>query len=169
MQGIQFFGAFVAAALLIPDRYEYFYENDGYYSVGSDEIHAEWFYNFAAILEVFFVLCIVVNNVVTYTTFHWRFGKKSIAQKPNPGSQSQLSRERQKRESSLDRMTFIVCCVELVYFAYVVYSLQINPYMNRRVFYYFYNILCVIYSTFSAWMLLLVSQPITIEFRQLFT
>lgn len=65
-------------------------------------------------------------------------------------------------------MTAIVCSLELIYFAFVVYSLQINQTMNKRVFYFLYNILCVIYSTYSAWMLLLFSRPITVQFKQRF-
>uniref|UniRef100_A0A1I7UVI7 7TM_GPCR_Srx domain-containing protein n=1 Tax=Caenorhabditis tropicalis TaxID=1561998 RepID=A0A1I7UVI7_9PELO len=170
MQVLQLFGGFVAAFLLWPDVYEYIVEDDGLYSVGSDASNAEWFYNFVAILEVFFVVAIVVNNLVTYTMFKIKFNKSSVLNKAviSP-SQYQMNHEKQKRENGLDKMTFIVCLVEIIYFAFVVYSLQINQAMNKRIFYFLYNILCVIYSTFSAWMLLIVSKPINSQFQQRFS
>ncbi|EGT42524.1 hypothetical protein CAEBREN_31409 [Caenorhabditis brenneri] len=169
MQVLQLFGGGVALVLLWKDEYEYILEDNGLYSVGSDETNADWFYMFVAIMEVFFVVVIVLNNLVTYTMFRLKFNKKN-AMKNNGVSpiSSQTNQEKQKRESGLDKMTFIVCLVELIYFAYIVYSLQINPYMNKRIFYFFYNILCVIYSTFSAWMLLIVSKPINTELKRMF-
>ncbi|EFP05693.1 CRE-SRV-8 protein [Caenorhabditis remanei] len=165
MQAIQLSGAVAAVFLLLPREYKYVNENGGYYSAFVNNEFRKPFYNFVAVLEVFFVLAIVVNNLVTYITYKL---KKKSASKRNSvsGSQYLMNKEKQKRESSLDKMTVIVCCVELLYFAFVVYSLQINQSMNKRVFYFLYNILCVIYSTFSAWMLLLFSRPITIQFRQ---
>ncbi|EFP05413.1 CRE-SRV-9 protein [Caenorhabditis remanei] len=185
MQVLQLLGGLVALLLLWPDDYEYILEDNGYiesflllvkpccfrlYSVGSDETNADWFYNFVAIMEVFFVIAIVLNNLITYTTFKLKFNKKNSLKKSTVSpSQLQANQEKQKRENGLDKMTFIVCLVELIYFAFVVYSLQINQSMNKRVFYFLYNILCVIYSTFSAWMLLFVSKPINAQLHQRFS
>ncbi|CAI2354057.1 unnamed protein product [Caenorhabditis sp. 36 PRJEB53466] len=170
MQTLQLLGALAAPLLLLPRGYQYTSENGGYYSAFSDNSFRKPFYNFVAVLEVFFVLCIVVNNLVTYLMFRLKFGKGRITKRNSiTATQHQAHREKQKRESSLDKMTFIVCCVELVYFAFVVYALQINQTMNKRVFYFLYNILCVIYSTFSAWMLLVFSKPITVQFQQKFS
>ncbi|CAP26985.2 Protein CBR-SRV-9 [Caenorhabditis briggsae] len=167
VQFLQVSGVFVALALLGPDTYEYIMEDNGLYAVGSDDADAEWFYNFVTIMEVFFVLAIVANNMVTYTMFKVKFSKKKNINTISP-SKYQGSQEKQKRENGLDKMTFIVCLVEIIYFAFIVYSLQINQSMNKRVFYFLYNILCVIYSTFSAWMLLFVSKPINAQFHQRF-
>ncbi|CAB03130.3 Serpentine Receptor, class V [Caenorhabditis elegans] len=170
MQAVQLAGGVIAFVILWPDSYEYILEDNCFYSVGSDDTDADWFYNFVAIMEVVLVLAIIVNNVVTYTMFRLKFNKKSaIKSNSITPSQHQSNQEKQKRENGLDKMTFIVCLVELIYFAFVVYSLQINQYMNKRIFYFLYNILCVIYSTFSAWMLLIISKPINSQVRQRFS
>ncbi|CAP26986.2 Protein CBR-SRV-8 [Caenorhabditis briggsae] len=169
MQAMQLSGAVASVLLLLPREYKYMNENGGYYSAFVNNEFRKPFYNFVAVLEVFFVLSIVVNNLVTYITYHFKIKKGASKRNSVSGSQYLMNREKQKRESSLDKMTAIVCCVELLYFAFVVYSLQINQSMNKRVFYFLYNILCVIYSTFSAWMLLLFSKPITIQFKQRFS
>ncbi|KAF1752019.1 hypothetical protein GCK72_018573 [Caenorhabditis remanei] len=75
MQVLQLLGGLVALLLLWPDDYEYILEDNGLYSVGSDETNADWFYNFVAIMEVFFVIAIVLNNLITYTMFKLKFNK----------------------------------------------------------------------------------------------
>ncbi|EGT58431.1 hypothetical protein CAEBREN_24195 [Caenorhabditis brenneri] len=167
MQALQLSGAVASIFLLLPREYKYENENGGYYSAFRNNEFRKPFYNFVAALEICFVLSIVVNNVVTYASYHFKM-KKRVSSKRNSvsGSQYVANRDKRRRETSLDKMTVIVCCVELIYFAFVVYSLQINQSMNKRVFYFLYNILCVVYSTFSAWMLLFFSRPIAVQFKQ---
>ncbi|CAB03129.2 Serpentine Receptor, class V [Caenorhabditis elegans] len=169
MQAIQLSGAVASVFLLLPREYKYVNENGGYYSAFVNNEFRKPFFNFVAVLEILFVLAIVVNNLVTYITYRFKLKKKVLSRRTSvAGSKYLDSREKQKKESSLDKMTAIVCSLELIYFAFVVYSLQINQTMNKRVFYFLYNILCVIYSTYSAWMLLLFSRPITVQFKQRF-
>ncbi|CAB03126.1 Serpentine Receptor, class V [Caenorhabditis elegans] len=170
MQAIQLGGGVLAWVLLGPDLYEYILEDDGLFAVGSEVSESLWFFDFAAVMEVVLVIAIIVNNVITYVMFRMKFKKKVVFNKNAiTPRQMQSSQEKQKRESGLDKMTFIVCFLELVYFAFVVYSLQINQTMNKRTFYFYYNILCVIYSTVSAWTLLIFSKPINLQVREKFS
>uniref|UniRef100_A0A8R1HSJ3 Uncharacterized protein n=1 Tax=Caenorhabditis japonica TaxID=281687 RepID=A0A8R1HSJ3_CAEJA len=170
MHFFQMIGVVLMATLLLPRDYKYMLVNGRYYSELTDDTFQYVFHTVVATLNILCVVCVVVNNLITYVQFHLKFNKKgAVRGNVIPSTQYQMSRGKQKREASLERMTFIVSCMEILYFAFTFYAFLIQQSLNKRIFYFLYNILCAVYSSYSAWMLLIVSKPITTEFRQKFS
>ncbi|CAI5451685.1 unnamed protein product [Caenorhabditis angaria] len=155
MQIIQISAGIIAIFLLLPREYEYIYKDEGYYGGSDDEQFWNSFYYFVGGLEVLFVTSIVVCNVGMVVSYHFTFQvdrRNSVNQR--------ISNEKQKAEQNMGKMTIIICSFEIIYFIFIVNNLILWPDMNKRYFYFFYNPLGILYSTFSAWMLLFFSKPI---------
>ncbi|CAB3399095.1 unnamed protein product [Caenorhabditis bovis] len=166
-QFIQLFGSVAAVILLAPREYIFRFENLGWYAAMVDNQFRKRFFILVAILEVIFVFMVVVNNVTMVVAFRCKYRVRKISSRASSLINERILLEKQRQEQSMTNMTFIICTVELTYFLFVVYTLQINQSINKRYFYFFYNILGVVYSIFSPWLLLLFSRPITTEFAKL--
>ncbi|CAI5451686.1 unnamed protein product [Caenorhabditis angaria] len=170
MNFIQTSGGFASLILIFPKSYTYYSENDGFYAAFNDQNFRKWFYIFVSLLEVLFVISIVFFNIATLASFHFSIklsGSSNSLNRRNSQVNQRISSEKQRVEQSMTRMSFIVCTVEVIYFVFIVYTLLLHSNMNKRYFYYFYNILCIFYSTFSAWMLILFSPPIKLQIMRI--